>query len=242
MHNTTRNRAKPLAHERRRAATQRRAAFIGLMLVLMVGAPAVADIYRWKDDRGVTHFSNEPPPPGVVPLEKIEEAPYDAAADRQRIEEERQLRLERQRLELEERKAGLAAREREAQQRMDDAERRLEEARQIEQEPPEDDCDEDYFLRFGSCGSPAFRYRNYPARPGSPNLYRGYYRENNSLYYRDLRRPGHPPGPGLQPPPRPGSKPAPRPDGPPSGVKGKKAAPAPEDPALKGALPPAAPK
>lgn len=218
---------------------KRRAIFIGLMLVLVIGAPGMADIYRWKDDRGVTHFSNEPPPPGVVPIEKIEETPYDAEADRQRIEEERQLRLERQRLELEERKAGLAARERQAQQRLDDAERRLDEARQIEQEAEADDCDEDYYLRYGSCGYPAFGYRYYQGRPGSPNLYRGYYRENNNLYYRDLRRPGHPPGSGPQPPPRPGSKPAPRPDGSPSGVKGKKAPPAPEDPALKGALPPA---
>lgn len=219
---------------------KRRSALVGLMLVLTIGAPAMADIYRWKDERGVTHFSNEPPPPGVVPIEKIEETPYDAEADRQRIEEERQLRLERQRMDLEERKAGLAAREREAQRRMDAAERRLQEARQIEQEAEADDCDEDDYLRYGGCGYSAFGYRRYQGRPGNPDLYRGYYRENNSLYYRDPRRSGHPPGPGPHPPPWPGSKPAPRPDGPPSGVKAKKAPPAPEDPA-KGVLPPAVP-
>jgi len=61
---------------------------IGAMLGLIVGAPAQADIYRWKDAKGVIHFSNEPPPQGVSVIEKIEEAPYDAEADRRRAEEE----------------------------------------------------------------------------------------------------------------------------------------------------------
>ena len=77
----------------------------GIVAILSMPAAASADIYRWKDANGVMHFSNQPPPAGVTVIEKIEETPYDAEADRQRIEEERRLRLERQKLEVEERKA-----------------------------------------------------------------------------------------------------------------------------------------
>ena len=221
---------------------QRQTIAIGVMLALMVAVPAGADIYRWRDAGGVMHFSNEPPPPGANVIERIEEAPYDAEADRQRTEEERRLRLERQRLELEERKAGLADREREAQMRLGEAERRMIEAQELQQRsldaPRDDDCDEDYFLRYGSCGYPAYGYRYYPGRPGNPNLYRGYYRENNNLYYRDPRRPGHPTGP--QPPPRPGEKPTPKAGSAQSAAKGKKP-PAAEEPARKGPLAPPLP-
>jgi hypothetical protein len=215
---------------------------IGLLLGFLLGAPAWADIYRWKDANGVTHFSNEPPPPGMSVIERIEETPYDVEADRQRTEEERQLRLERQKLELEERKADLAAREREAQTRLDEAERRMNEARQIQQRSPEsekdDDCDEDYYLRYGTCGHyPAYGGRYFHGRPGNPNLYRGYYRENNNLYYKDPHRYGHPPG--SQNPPRPGTKPAPKTDSVQSAKKGKKPLATVEEPTVKS--PPASP-
>jgi hypothetical protein len=219
---------------------KRRTITFGLVLALMVCAPAQADIYRWKDANGVTHFSNEPPPPGATVLETIEEAPYDAEADRRRLEDERRLRLERQNLELEERKAGLAVREREAQMRLDEAERRMNEARSVQSKPQEstedDDCDQDDYLRYGSCGYSVYGPRYYQGRPGQPNLYRGYYRENNNLYYRAPHRPGPPPGPppGPQPPPRPGGKPAPKPDGGPNAAKGKRPPAAAEDPSLKG--------
>jgi hypothetical protein len=222
---------------------KRKTIIFGLMLALMIGAPAQADIYRWKDASGVTHFSNEPPPPGAALIETIEEAPYDAEADRQRIEEERRLRLERQKLDLEERKAGLANREREAQMRLEEAERRMNEARQVQPRPPEsaedDDCDEDYYFRYGSCGYSVYGPRHYQGRPGNPNLYRGYYRENNSLYYQEPHRPGHPPGPS--PPPRPGVKPAPKPDGAKGAAKAKKPPAAVEDSALRVPLAPGAP-
>ncbi len=215
----------------------------GLILAIMICAPAWADIYRWKDASGVTHFSNEPPPPGATVLETIEEAPYDAAADRQRIEDERRLRLERQSLELEERKAGLAAREREAQIRLDEAERRMNETRSVQPKSSEsvedDDCDQDYYLRYGSCGYPAYGPRYYQGRPGSPNPYRGYYRENNNLYYKDSHRPGPPPGP--PPPPRPGVKPAPKTDSAQNAAKGKRPPAAAEDAPLKGTPSPQVP-
>jgi Domain of unknown function (DUF4124) len=192
---------------------KRQALIWGLIAFLCLPAAAKADIYRWKDANGVMHFSNQPPPAGAVILDKVEEAPYDAEGDRQRIAEERRLRLERQKLEVEERKAEIAAREREAQLTLEQANRRLEEARQIQQESQasalEEDCDDGYYLRYGYCG-PGYGGYSY-GRPGGPrDLYRGYYRENNSLYYKKPLKPAHPP---VRPEPdKPGPKPAPQPE------------------------------
>ena len=107
-----------------------------LLILLWVwwAGPVSADIYRWTDANGVTHFSNEPPPTGAKVLDKIEETPYDADADRQRISEERRYRLEREKLELEERKAELAGREREAQLKLEEANLRMQQAQQQQQQ------------------------------------------------------------------------------------------------------------
>jgi hypothetical protein len=184
--------------------------------------PVSADIYRWTDANGVMHFSNEPPPAGAKVLDKIEETPYDANADRERIKEERRYRIEREKLELEERKAELAVREREAQLKLEEANYRMQQAQQQEQqqalnkERDDDDCG-DAFLRYGYCGS-GYGY-GHGGRPGPNNLYRGYYRDNNNLYYKD------PPKPGPKPPLRPGDpvhppgKPQPKSDGSKTGAK-----------------------
>ncbi len=224
----------------------RQAIILGWVAFLSMPAAAAADIYRWKDAQGVMHFSNQPPPDGVAVIEKIEETPYDAAADRERIEEERRLRLERQKLEAEERRADTAVREREAQLKLEQANRRLQEAQQLEQqarEPSKDEgCDDDYYLRYGTCGGyPVYGGRVYRWRPGSPDLYRGYYRENNSLYYKEPLRPGLPPVTPL--PGKPGQKPTPRPERPKSSGQTGKALPAMEEPAPNAGRPlPAAPK
>ena len=220
---------------------KRQAITVVLAGMLLLPAIAGADIYRWKDANGVINFSNTPPPPGAVAIEKIEETPYDAEADRRRIEEERRLQLERQKLEVEERKADLAAREREAQMKLDEADRRMQEAQELEQEArqrdPEDDCDDAYYLTYGSCGSPGYGYRYYYGRPGSPDLYRRYYRENNSLYYKNPRKPV---GPHAKPHPYPpGLKPTPKPESAPHAVKDGKTRPSTEDPFLKGGIAPA---
>jgi len=206
---------------------KKHAFILGLVALLSMPAGTSADIYRWKDANGVMHFSNQPPPPGVTLIEKIEERPYDAEADRRRIEEERRLRLERQKLEIEERKAATAGREREAQLKLEDANRRLEEARRLEQEAREraksEDCDDDYYLRYGVCvGYPAYGVRrHYHGPPGRSDLYREYYRENNSLYYKDPLKPAKPPA--APPPGKPGVTPAPRPEVPKSPAKPGKA-------------------
>jgi hypothetical protein len=187
-----------------------------LLILLWVwwAGPVSADIYRWTDANGVTHFSNEPPPAGATVLDKIEETPYDAAADRQRIKEERSYRLEREKLDLEERKAELAGREREAQLRLEEANLRMQQAQQQQQqalnkERTEDNCG-DAFLRYGDCGS-GYGYGYIYGGRSVP--YNPYYRENNSLYYKDPPRPG--PKPPLRPgdPAYPPGKPQPKSDG-----------------------------
>ncbi len=211
-------------------------------LLLLLPGFAGADIYRWKDANGVINFSNSPPPPDAIVLETIEETPFDAEAHRRRMEEERRLQLERRQLEIEERKADLADREREAQMKLDEAERRMQEARQVEQQARQDaqndDCDDAYYLTYGSCGPPGLGYRYYHVRPGgTPDLYRRYYRENNSLYYKDRRKPeGHPVNPRPHPP---DWKPAPRPKDIPRAVHNENARSMPEDSTLKGGSIPA---
>ena len=194
-----------------------------ILLILLWGwwaGPVSADIYRWTDANGVTHFSNEPPPTGAKVLDKIEEAPYDADADRQRISEERRYRLEREKLELEERKAELAGREREAQLKLEEANLRMQQAQQQQQQALNKERDDDYcgdaFLRYGDCGS---GYGYGYVHGGRTGPYNPYYRDNNSLYYKD------PPKPGPRPPLRPGKptlppgKPQPKSNGSMTGAK-----------------------
>ncbi|HSV94042.1 MAG TPA: DUF4124 domain-containing protein [Desulfobacterales bacterium] len=186
---------------------QPRLALMLCLAALALPVEAAADIYRWKDANGVIHFSNDPPPPGVQVIEKTEETPFDAAADRQRREEERRLRLENRQLELEESKAQAAAREREAQLRLEqERTRQLEEmARSRSSDDRDSGVSDDYYLRYGTYG-PGYQYHG---RPGNPNLYRGYYRENNSLYYKEPPRPLPPPGQKPKPlPAKPGRGPA----------------------------------
>ena len=193
---------------------KRQAMIMGLVMVLIAAATASADIYRWKDANGVMNFSNQPPPAGTTVIEKIEESPYDAEADRQRIEEERRLRLERQKLEVEERKADIAGRERAAQFKLEEANRRMQQAEEQQQqalnkERSDDNCG-DAFLRYGNCGS-GYGYGYVPG--GRTGPYNPYYRENNSLYYKDPPRPG--PKPPLRPgkPTLPPGRPQPKSDG-----------------------------
>jgi hypothetical protein len=194
------------------------------LAVLVTPAAAGADIYRWKDAKGVMHFSNEPPPPGAQVIEKTEEAPFDPAADRQRLEEERRMRLEYRQLEIEERKAQAAARERDAQLKLEqERTRQLEESARSRANDDSNNTEDDYYLRYGTYG-PGYYYRG---RSGNPNLYRGYYREDNNLYYKDPPRPLPPPGPRPTPLPEKPRRGQPDPDE----LKG--AAPQPAPPARK---------
>lgn len=95
-----------------------------------------SEIYYWKDDKGVQHFSNLPPETPVEDLERTQEIPYDPDADQARMkEDEAWLKQEAQRAEEARRKAAeeKAAKEaKEAEEKRLAAERQkaLEEARQ----------------------------------------------------------------------------------------------------------------
>ncbi|MEJ5357351.1 MAG: DUF4124 domain-containing protein [Desulfobacterales bacterium] len=179
--------------------------FVFLFFVLDVTARA--DIYRWRDAQGVMHFSNQPPPQGVRVLERIEETPHDPAADRERRDSEQRVLEDFERRELEEQKRRALEREREARRRIEEAERRLEEAQRIEERARRatpDDCDRDWFLRYGSCEgfvvSPPVRRVIIHGRPPRPDECRDWYRENNSIYCREPEKPRPPPGPPPRPP------------------------------------------
>ena len=89
---------------------------------------AGADIYEWTDENGVKHFSNYAPPKGSKVLIKSKEEPYDEAADRARMEAERQERLELARLEIAQRERELESREAEVDRRLAEADRLVEDA------------------------------------------------------------------------------------------------------------------
>lgn len=221
----------------------KRSGLLGVLVLLMLfTGGGHADIYRWTDAKGTIHFTNEPPPPGGVLVERIEEVPYDAEADRRRLEEDQRLRLERQKLELEERKAALDQREREARLKLEEANRTLERAQeqaaQAEQESGRD-CSEEYFTRYGSCyGYPVIHYRQHRPRGGS-DLYKGYTRQDGNLYYQE--RPKKPITAPPAPPkaPHDPDQPKPKPSKPP-GKEGKPGAvPEASRPKAASAAPPA---
>ena len=101
--------------------------FLYITVGCFVAAVLYADIYEWTDEDGVKHYTNYAPAPEAKILLKTEELPYDEAADRARLESEREERLELTRLELAERKAELERREAEAEQRLAEADRQAEE-------------------------------------------------------------------------------------------------------------------
>ena len=49
--------------------------FIALFVILIICIPALADIYIWTDDKGIKHYSNEPPVENVKEseIQKIKE-------------------------------------------------------------------------------------------------------------------------------------------------------------------------
>jgi hypothetical protein len=89
-----------------------------LLIWIMVWVPASnADIYTWTDENGVKHFGNQPPQNAADAKILFKEEPYDAAADRQRTNEQnseltellRELEAEEQRQAAEARKKAAEA-------------------------------------------------------------------------------------------------------------------------------------
>lgn len=149
-----------------------------LASVLLASTPASAQpssIYKWKDDKGVVHYSNSPPPEGtkatvldeskskisVVPATKAPKSPA-AATDRQL--QNRVQRLER---ELEDERRSQAA----ASQTQSEAYQRWREECLKQRRL---DCDDPTAAAapiYGYPGPPVVRPPgSRPPRPGSPNL------------------------------------------------------------------------
>ena len=137
-----------------------------------------ADIYEWTDEDGVKHFTNYAPAPEAKIMMKTEELPYDEAADRARLEAEREEQLELTRLELAERKAELERRELETEQRLAEADRQAEEmlreAEKILNETRNDGYD------YGNYGYSNFSRGFYPYHYKNRYYYRN---ETGSIYF-----------------------------------------------------------
>jgi len=144
--------------------------FVFITVGCFVATSLYADIYEWTDEDGVKHFTNYAPAPEAKIMMKTEELPYDEAADRARLEAEREEQLERTRLELAERTAELERREAEAEQRLAEAGRQVEETLR-ETEKILDEARNDGY-DYGNYGYSGY-YRSY---------YPGHYRNR---YYRN---------------------------------------------------------
>jgi len=96
---------------------------VSILVIGIAASTSFADIYEWTDENGVKHYSNYPPSVESRVLMKTKEEPYDEAADRARMEAERQERLEMDRLEIVQREAELELRELEAERRLAEADR-----------------------------------------------------------------------------------------------------------------------
>jgi hypothetical protein len=108
------------------------------LIGIMVWVPASnADIYTWTDENGVKHFGNQPPQNAADAKILFKEEPYDAAADRQRTNEQnreltellRELEAEEQRQAAEARKKAAEAEQNRPptmQERVDAERKRLE--------------------------------------------------------------------------------------------------------------------
>ncbi|WP_373499859.1 DUF4124 domain-containing protein [Desulfococcus sp.] len=99
------------------------------------GMPAADDplIYQWMDEKGVRHFSNQPPETSVEKVGSTQEIPYDPDADQARMkEDEAWLEQERQRAEDARRRAEAekAARAEKEKRLEEEREKAAEEARQ----------------------------------------------------------------------------------------------------------------
>jgi hypothetical protein len=157
--------------------------FLLIVAGCLIAGPLHADIYEWTDENGVKHFTNFAPPDDATILIKSEEVPYDEAADRARIEAERQQQLELARLEIAEREAQLERREADAEHKVAEAERYADETVRAADEYREDTLYDRWYYRSGSWGT--YHY-------GRSRYRRSYYRNHTtSIYWKDRSHVGH---------------------------------------------------
>ena len=150
---------------------------------IFIAGSALADIYQWTDQNGVKHFTNYTPPAHATILMKTKEVPYDEAADRARIEADRQYQLELDRLELARREAEIDQREAAAERKVRDAERYADETMRAADEYLDDSIYDRWYYRSGSRGT-------YHSGHSRHNRY--YYRNRTtSIYWKDRHQVGH---------------------------------------------------
>ncbi len=157
-----------------------------ILVSCIVASSSLADIYEWTDENGVKHYSNYAPPAESRVLMKTKEEPYDEAADRARMEAERQERLELARLAIVQREAELELREAEAERRLAEADRVAQEAlREADYYRQEAGTSSRVIYRGGGyrclddrygCNQPIYdrwyyRYRKKPSRSYHKKLY-----------------------------------------------------------------------
>ena len=158
-----------------------------LLLNIAAAGSAGADIYVWTDENGVKHITNYAPPEQAEVLMRTPEIPYDAEADRQRLEADRRERLAREKMELAEREAQLELLEREANARVAAAEQLDRETRAyqmgLEAQAAAQENSSRSFWQGGSLW--------YDGRWPYPGYFpKGYYRKDGNIYYKK-RYPHH---------------------------------------------------
>ena len=145
----------------------------GIKIMLLIAAGCLmagslhADIYEWTDENGVKHFTNYSPPDDAKILMKTREIPYDEAADRARMEDERQYLEELAKLERAAREAELERRVAEAERRAAEAERYAQETLQATEQALNDASNSRWYYRVG------------PYYPYYPTPYRHYYKRKH---------------------------------------------------------------
>jgi hypothetical protein len=146
------------------------------LIICSAATAAWPDIYEWTDENGVKHYSNYAPPNGSRVLMKTKEEPYDEAADRERMETERQELQELARLEIAQRELEIELREAEVDRRLAEADRIAEDALR----------EADYYREEARYGSRIiYNGGGYWCRDD----YRGCgYRKYDRWYYRDKYR------------------------------------------------------
>ena len=159
----------------------------GIKIMLLIAGGCLlagslhADIYEWTDENGVKHFTNYAPPEDAKILMKTKELPYDEAADRARMEDERQFLKELAQLERAARDAELERRVAEAEQRAAEAERYAQETLQATEQYLNDAKNNRWYYRTGPY---------YPYYPYYPTPYRYHYKHkyHKKSHYKHAKK------------------------------------------------------
>jgi len=149
------------------------------VLLCCVYSTVNADIYEWTDKHGVKHFTNYAPPVQAKVLMKTEELPYDEAADKERIETERQERLVAAWQEIAEKEVQLLERQQEADQRIAEAKRKAEEALQKAEAAL---YEAENYDNYSGRNYVSYGYHPYDFK--YPYYKRCYYHKHGSIYHK----------------------------------------------------------